>query len=290
LEENDIQLFILSRYGIDVSTEEIRSKVMCGFLGGGERGGDRLGLDLMEVVAILMIPTFRKAAYDGGELPEGVVKPREGLLDFVLQMMLHDCTGTSEPKRLSKGLIRRLLRSYGETDLAANDELVRDMVLAANTPNRNLDGQAFAQALTQDVQLYNISNEKRTSTIYDDVCLTKNHTQPQEWDEAVEGISTEIASSQRMLGADLHARRYTFSAIDTTAGSYRSKSIIVLLWSSFTLAYFVYHYQELSGTVGVDCVEYPYEYGVSWGQQAEAMECSIFSSILRWSAIFFFVM
>jgi hypothetical protein len=204
--------------------------------------------------------------------------------------MLHDCTGTSEPKRLSKGLIKTLLQSYGEIDLAANDDLVQDMYSAAHTPSGKLDGQAFAQGLTQDVQLYNISNEKRTSTIYDDVCLTKNLMQPQEWDEAVEGISSEIASSQRMLGVDLNARRYTFSAIDTTAGTYRSKSIVVLLWSSFTLAYFVYYYQDISATIGVDCGEHPYEYGVSWENQAEAIECSIFTSILRWSTTFFFVM
>jgi hypothetical protein len=72
---------------------------MRGLGGGDEQEDDKL--DLMEVVAILMIPTLRKAAYDGGEFPADLVRPREGLIEYVLQMMLHDCTGLHAPKRLS---------------------------------------------------------------------------------------------------------------------------------------------------------------------------------------------
>lgn len=287
LAENDIQLFLLSRYGIDVTTDDIRSKVIRGLAGGNEDEDDKL--DLMEVVAMLLIPTLRKAAYDGGELPKGLVRPREGLLDYVLQMMLHDCTGTNEPKKLSKELIRRLLQSYGEMDLAANDDIIEEMLQAASTPSGVLDGQAFAQALTKDVQLYNITSEVRMSTIYDDVFLTKNLEITEDWDEAVEGISKEVAMEQRSLGIELKSRRYTFSAIDTTAGTYRSKGIIVLLWSSFSLAYFVYYYKILGNIVSGTCDEYPYVYGASWTQQGEAMACSVVASVSRWLIVFVFV-
>lgn len=76
---------------------------------GGSEGDDVL--DLMEVVALLLIPTFLKAARTDTDeiedepeeivelpkttmvakaLPEGVVTPPPGMLSYVLKMILHD--------------------------------------------------------------------------------------------------------------------------------------------------------------------------------------------------------
>lgn len=74
----------MSRYGIEVTEEGVRTKIIRGLGGGNEKEDHRL--DLMEVAAMLMIPTLRKAAAtNDGEavevLKEGVVKPRaEGSL------------------------------------------------------------------------------------------------------------------------------------------------------------------------------------------------------------------
>lgn len=59
IREEDIVLFLSSRYGIKVSPGEIRKVVMKG-LGGGD--GDDVCIDLMELVAMLLIPTLLKAA------------------------------------------------------------------------------------------------------------------------------------------------------------------------------------------------------------------------------------
>jgi hypothetical protein len=85
----------------------VRGTIISG-LGGGSEADDVL--DLMEIVAMLLIPTFLKAADTDTEeigaegekeeprenrksnknLPEGVAIPPLGLLDYVLKMILHD--------------------------------------------------------------------------------------------------------------------------------------------------------------------------------------------------------
>jgi hypothetical protein len=84
--DNDIVNFLMSRYGMDISAEEVRRHVIRG-LGGGD---EEVGIDLMEVVAMLLIPTLLKAATPVEELPDGVIRPRYGMLDYVLSMILHD--------------------------------------------------------------------------------------------------------------------------------------------------------------------------------------------------------
>ena len=57
----------------------------------GFGGGDGC-IDLMEMMCMLLIPTLLKAAKaeSPAELPENVVRPRNGLIDYVLHMILHD--------------------------------------------------------------------------------------------------------------------------------------------------------------------------------------------------------
>ena len=52
-------------------------------------GGGNGCIDLMEMMCMLLIPTLLKAA-SPEELPEDIVRPRNGLIDYVLHMILHD--------------------------------------------------------------------------------------------------------------------------------------------------------------------------------------------------------
>jgi hypothetical protein len=103
--DEDIRLFLLSRYGIDVTVEHVRETVIQGLAGAGGNSdaSDDECIDLMEMVAILLIPTILKAAQletkhtDDGtttaprqQLHPKLVLPRPGLLDFVLSMILQD--------------------------------------------------------------------------------------------------------------------------------------------------------------------------------------------------------
>lgn len=76
-----------------MTVEHVREKIIHGF----GTGLDEVDyLDLMNVATMLLIPTCCKAAAAVTEgLPSNLIKPRDGLLQFVLDMILHDVrTGT----------------------------------------------------------------------------------------------------------------------------------------------------------------------------------------------------
>jgi hypothetical protein len=52
-------------------------------------GGGNGCIDLMEMMCMLLIPTLLKAT-SPEELPEDIVRPRDGFIDYVLHMILHD--------------------------------------------------------------------------------------------------------------------------------------------------------------------------------------------------------
>jgi hypothetical protein len=110
-------MFLSSRYGIKVDQEKVMSTILHGL--GGDSSADDDCLDLMELVAMLLIPIFLKAAdTDTMELTEeqflawgkgtavdvdalmelstkndsteGLEPVPKGMLDYVLKMILHD--------------------------------------------------------------------------------------------------------------------------------------------------------------------------------------------------------
>jgi hypothetical protein len=114
-EAEDIQMFLSSRYGIKVDQETVKKTILHGL--GGDSSTDDDCLDLVEIVAMLLIPIFLKAAVtdtmelteeqflswgkevDVDELmeysarkdaTEGLEPVPKGMLDYVLKMILHD--------------------------------------------------------------------------------------------------------------------------------------------------------------------------------------------------------
>lgn len=167
--------------------------------------------------------------------------PDADLVENVLEMILHDATGDTNPQPLTKDLLRQLLMFYGEIDMANDEELLDEMILAAYDSasediERNpimLDKYTFAKALTNDVSLYNIDNENEVTTNYYDVFQTtmpnatsKPHLT--EEDENLQPINTV----------------WTYPSIDYTADTFRSKSFVILLWYvEFFFVLHVLHYE-----------------------------------------------
>lgn len=85
----DIKLFLRSRYGIEVSEEQVRNTILQGM--GGSSEEDEV-IDLMELTAILMIPVVLKASLlqEGADLPDGAEAPPADLIEYVSKMILHD--------------------------------------------------------------------------------------------------------------------------------------------------------------------------------------------------------
>lgn len=282
-------LFLLSRYGIKVTTHDVRTQVIRGLGGGDEEQDDCI--DLCEMVCMLLIPTLLKATTPQDALPEGVVRPREGLVDYVLSMVLHDTTGSHAPKKLDEELIQRILISYGESELASNNALVQEMLEAAQTPEETLNLEAFSKGLTHDVQLYDIGSEARVSTNYDDVFLTKNHRDDWKDDDGDEEEAEKrrcIARERKSMSRDLKTC-FTAPAIDMVAGTFRSKVIIVLLWTTYIITAFAYTgFGNREPVVVCEEEDTEFQYGQSFAGALKPMACAIGSSVLGWLAVFFF--
>lgn len=341
IKAEDIQRFLMSRYGIKVTEDQVRNTILEG-MGGGSTQDDVL--DLMEVVAMLLIPIFLKAARkdylcedestdDLSVLQEsrrstarsirtrweakddGIIPSPPGMIDFVLKMILHDVTGDRKPKQLTKDLIKRILVSHGENALADNDELVDEMYDAAtsfdavpkeegatattndteNTPAVMLDAETFATALTQDIQLYDIRNETRLTTNFADVYLTDEDLLEREEEMfATTSTNEELVRKHRetqalrakMQMSEQLERVNTVPFIDTTAGTYRSKGILVMLWATILITYFAY--SDLTRNVGETCRdELAYVYNSAWSENVDAIFCESFVSIFNWMLFFF---
>jgi len=348
IKDIDIVRFLSSRYGIKVTEEEVRKTVMHG-LGGGD--DDEVCIDLMELVAILLIPTLIKAANavadqqssadrgpddDGSESENGVgsanalgsgldgfdteegggggtaqsnvaekgtendlgsakrqpVKPHPDLLRYVLQVILHDVTGSSEPRALTRQLLSDIFLSYGESELAEDNELLDSMVIAAGgeagDESTLLDVNAFAHALTDDVRLYDINNEVRRTTNYFDVFKThqsshKIDIQPDlelNLGDTADVTDNDITNTQRAEVRSVK-KKWTASSIDMAAGTFRSKQLVVILWVLMVVSYMAYFLDD-TDNFAAECPDWEGENG----DRGVAFACQVAVSVVRWIVIF----
>lgn len=252
----DIQLFLRSRYGILVDEEEVKGTIIAG-LGGGD--GNNEIVDLMEIVAIQLIPTLLKCARlevavevldssrsttsrdPSSTLPESLVRPEPDLLKRVLTMILEDVTGDATSKKLDKELLTTMFQAYGETDLADDEELQEQMIAAAYpSPSCEtgkegvmLDLASFARVLTNDVEEYDLMNEMRCTTNFDDVLLTqaaKDLGSAQRIDVS-RGLTIDDVREKKEKSSPI-LTELTAQAVDSTAGNYRNKLLIVILYAT----------------------------------------------------------
>lgn len=207
----DVVNFLSSRYGIRVTPEEVKQTILRG-LGGGD--GDDDVIDLAEVVAILIIPELIKAAR---QITYGPLRQKErdefesdwqyeeymrrfaladarmpdpDVLQVVLNNILQDVTGSTEPRPLDRQLIRDIFTAYGEDELVENDDIIDEMIAAAKVATSDdedggdieenggvpiLDIKTFARVLTADTQLYDVENETRLTTFYYD-CMGTHYS------------------------------------------------------------------------------------------------------------------
>jgi hypothetical protein len=143
-------------------------------------------------------------------------------------------TGDAEPKELNKDLLKKIFKAYGETDLMDDDALQDEMIEAA-IPTREtdmkLDLATFAAALSYDIQDYDLKNEIRNTTNFDDIMLTQagHEIVKQQQMELSRDLTLADVESRRSK-ATLLLKSFTAPAIDSTAGTYRSKYLMTMLY------------------------------------------------------------
>lgn len=191
-----------------------------------------------------------------------------------------DVTGDSEPKPITVDLLRDIFLFYGENDVAADDDLLQQMVRVASkgaeiADDRDaseeggilLDEHAFAYCLTSDIQLYDVESEEKLTTTYYDVFQTFRSTKEVEGgvmkklSDATtrhirmhddEGDETESSGDVRLV-----EKRSTSPSIDYAVDSFRSKTYVILLWVTFVIYFMTFMFDNSNSELGnLHCEQY----------------------------------
>ena len=225
IDANDVRYYLRSRFGVEVTVETVRNQILHG-LGGSNKPGEVI--DLMELTAILLIPYLCKAAtIERGEpLPEGMVKPERHVMKHVSEMIVHDVFldekfhSTDEAPLLTPDLLRRVLTSYGEADLAADDKLIESMMEQVGGHDR-FDAAALLTGCSADVRLYDISAEVRYATTYETVMGETSGGPKKSSDDSNDTVELDQEAESN---PPEYKHVYSAPAIDTTADAFWSKS------------------------------------------------------------------
>ncbi|GKY96209.1 hypothetical protein MPSEU_000580800 [Mayamaea pseudoterrestris] len=151
--------------------------------------------DIVQLFAVLLIPTLaqfarnyqqKKQQQSAEESVLAAVDPRDevpsSLLSSGLRMMLKDVgsmqdqprdqnglDGNEWPPILTIDLVEGILIEVGELELSQDVTLLQSMVQAATTDSGRFDEEALLQALTSDIQEWQVGHEHRLTTLFYDV-------------------------------------------------------------------------------------------------------------------------
>ena len=304
----DVQIFLMSRYGIKVSAQDVREIFFD--LAGGDSDTDCI--DIPEIVAILIVPFLRKIismnSHTGSYVErtyiseferEAFLRKQElrnlrasnvNIIDYVLKIIIQEATGSNDPQPLTKDLLRRIFTGYGEVELIQDEELLSEMISMAAGDQEGgaiLDAQAFSRGLTDDITLYDLDKETRFSTHFEDVFghsiskedepTSRDRVAETEGDGDDERTALSVVSSaeaeEDMKGV---TEVFTFPQIDYLADTFRSKTQSVFVWVA-ALSLFVSYIRQFNGFGLTELCE---------NGQSFKFGCDIGKYVLIWLVVF----
>jgi len=295
IEATDVKHFLVSRYGIKVTDEEVRNVIFNGLAGGD---GTSVCLDLAEIVAILIIPLFIKILRDKSTETEGIDKEHsfekmnahvtkieradyekieadcksmryETIIEDVLNLILVYATGSNEPQPLTPDLLRRIFARFDELELIKDDNLVDEMIEMATggDPHALLDVESFTRALTCDIMLYDCSKEARYSSHYDDVFECNEQDKDKDDDDDVE-LSASSDKDDIKKGI---SRIFTYPQVDLLSETFYSSAQVL-----FSFIFFIFLFATFVDTsyqVDADAC------------QTNSIGCIISDGLVKWLII-----
>ena len=269
----------MSRYGIEVTNEQVREVIFKG-LAGGE--GDHEAIDIIEIVAILIIPMLVKLVYTETATRRSKILtaaqerllPPANIIEDVLRNLIADFSNgkasLKNPPELTPNVLKRIFLNYDELELAKDDALIAEMIEMASGGKEKaiFNVVSFARALTNDVQLYNPELETRHTTILQDVFpegLEDTADTPEQSDveeeDKMENIEAapEKSAKVNVLG--------TLSMIDFTSDAVKFQLHVILIWLIIVFTYFFYLHD--AGKTSTVCND-------------DTFGCKVASSIVAW--------
>jgi len=256
-------------------------------------------MDMMQLVSLLLIPILRQEQEDR-TTPPNPNNTVDDLLVYLVEMLLHDVTGSRQPKPLTSTLIRQIFQAYGEEALCENDDLVRSMLGQAGADNGGrvmLDAETFCKVLTADIQEYDIKSKDKLSTNYNDVMTgndyaeslkettahtvgsKSNHTQRQ-------NNITQRTDSTKAIREDAYdvPTVYTAPQVDNTADTFRSRPLVIFGWAFFVLSFQTYLIRVLNRET-LHIIGCEYSKTATWLENSGAFFCTIGVDVLKWFII-----
>ena len=166
------------------------------------------------------------------------------VISSVLKMILADATGSSDLNQpLTKDLLRQIFLFYGESELVKDDALIDEMIEAAagGEDDPVLNVETFLRALTYDTKLYDVSNESKFQTHYEDVfgLVTHENDKKAQDDDIEDDTEGRVYDLSKAAGRPVK-QIFTFPQIDFLADTFRSKAQYVFAWLGVIQFYIFY--------------------------------------------------
>ncbi|CAJ1931159.1 unnamed protein product [Cylindrotheca closterium] len=257
IDDEDVRVFLMSRFGIVVTNEQVREYIFKGLAGGD---GEDEAIDILELVSILMIPMLVKVSDSvlGNKKRTSILTsdqerllPPPTIIADVLQNILSDTTdgesSTAKPPPLTPSILRQIFVQYDELELVKDDKLIEEMIAVAcrGRPGAPLDVKAFARALSSDVNLYNPENETRYTEILTDIF--PNGVEKAEESGAEKAAETDVVGDSTQSVKKVK----TLSHMDFTADTFVHSLHVSMLWLVIVFSYFFY----MLGVQGADFLQ-----------------------------------
>ncbi len=255
------------------------------------------------------IEAYRKSV----QIHSAVLEDKKIISD-ILGIILKNATGSgsfsqSQSQPLTPDLLRQIFSYYGERSLIEDDDLVDEMIRAAASyegeggggyPVLNVD--TFLHALTYDTKLYDVFNESRFQTHYEDVFGLVTYGKS---DGSISGSGNDNGSDNEAEGDkgfeddsgpetvryDLDngkdgqgrvKRTFTFPHIDFLADGFRSRTQYAFVWVAVIVCYIAWFPFSNSYDIHV-CGGETEDFEKSFG-------CQVAQSIVLWILVFLSMM
>lgn len=243
---------------------------------------------------------FEFDAYNAASELKKSMKESRDILKYVLKMILRDATekSSTESQPLTRTLLKDIFSYYGERSLLTDDTFIDEMIQAASDGNENpqLNVDTFLKALTHDIQLYDVTNEYKFQTHYEDVfglvtTHEKNNDKNTIMMSMVMGLSTirEKIESEMIENDDngdddcesfpcqsdqvsIKTKRvFTFPQIDFAAELFRSRTQYIFVWLA-VISGFLFYFEIGNG----------FDIQVCQEENMDTTGCKIGESIVIW--------
>lgn len=230
---------------------------------------------------------YEKDAYINSKILRKTMKDGKSVLTFILKSILQDVRPNSmaEAPPLDRELLKDIFAYYGERDLLIDDTFIDNLIQVASKEKTNpvLDVETFLQGLTHDIYLYNVNNESKFQTHYEDVfgLVTSEDSKDKDIPNTSDAeIGIDDSGEGRLI-----KRLFTFPHIDFLADSFRSRTQYICVWMAAVLGYLFWFrwYNQERLSFGVQVCRKNAEADNNFG-------CQVGQSIVQWFVIMFSMM